>query len=79
MVDGGGPSGSVVGVGLSARRLDAVFTPPKQKKCYGEINCHSNFLISGQNPKVLPFKFKHETSSVVLSHGTIYSVCSSNF
>ena len=43
MVDGGGPSGSVVGVGLSARRLDAVFTPPKQNKCYGEFNCHSNF------------------------------------
>lgn len=28
VVEGGGPSGSVVGVGLSARRLEAVFTPP---------------------------------------------------
>lgn len=26
--EGGEPSGSVVGVGLSARRLKAVFTPP---------------------------------------------------
>lgn len=31
VVDGGGPSGSVVGVGLSARRLEAVFTPPNDK------------------------------------------------
>ena len=78
MVEGGGPSGSVVGVGLSARRLDAVFTPPTQNKCYGEISSHSNFSISGRNPKVLPFKFKDKTSSVVFSQGIIYLVCRSN-
>ena len=70
MVEGGGPSGSVVGVGLSARRLDAVFTPPTQNKRYEEISCHSNYSISS--------KFKDKTSSVVFSHGTIYLVCRSN-
>ena len=37
VVDGGGPSGSVVGVGLSARRLEAVFTPPNNKKNVNEV------------------------------------------
>lgn len=31
VVEGGGPSGSVVGVGLSARRLETVFTPPNKE------------------------------------------------
>ena len=37
VVEGGGASGSVVGVGLSARRLEAVLTPPPVRRTHSSL------------------------------------------
>ena len=58
MVDGGGPSGSVVRVGLSARRLEAAFTPP-----YSNRNKTNKLLLSLKPSD----RFRNKTNKLLLS------------